>query len=261
MYLEVLSRQPASSPRPTPLLFVHGASHGAWYWTNFLDYFSEHGYAAYAPNLRGHGGSEGRERLRWAHLRDFVQDVTQVAAGLYRPPVVIGHSSGGLIVQKYLETQPAAAGILLASVPPAGILALNLRLARRHPREVLRTLLAFSPHAYLATPRLVRESFFSTGCPDDVVNECWRRIEPDSALASLEMMGFGLPRPERVNVPMLVMGAANDREILPTEVEATARAYGTRAVIFPDLAHHMMLDPGWPAVAERMLAWLAEQGL
>ena len=57
MYLEVLSRQPASNPRPTPLLFVHGASHGAWYWTNFLDYFAEHGYTAYAPNLRGHGAS------------------------------------------------------------------------------------------------------------------------------------------------------------------------------------------------------------
>ncbi len=261
MHLEILSRQPASNPRPTPLLFVHGASHGAWYWTNFLDYCAEHGYAAYAPNLRGHGGSEGRKRLRWTRIGDFVQDVAQVAAGLPRPPVVIGHSSGGLVVQKYLETQPAAAGILLASVPPAGSLAPILRLARRHPREVLRSLLAFSPHAYLNTPRLIRESFFSAGCPDDIVNECWRRIEPDSALASLEMLGFWLPQPERVKVPMLVMGAANDRQIRPAEVEATARAYGTRAVIIPDLAHHMMLDVGWAAVAERMLTWLAEQGL
>ena len=93
------------------------------------------------------------------------------------------------------------------------------------------------------------------------MNECWRRIEPDSALASLDMLGFGLPRPERVKVPMLVMGAANDRQIRCAEVEATARAYGTQAVIFPGLAHHMMLDTGWPTVAERMCAWLAEQGL
>jgi len=75
------------------------------------------------------------------------------------------------------------------------------------------------------------------------------------------MLAFGLHRPRRVTVPVLVMGAANDRAITPTDVEATARAYGAQAVIVPDLAHHMMLDPGWPAVAERMLTWLAEQGL
>lgn len=261
MHLEVLSRQPASNPRPTPLLFVHGASHGAWYWANFLDYFAAHGYAAYAPNLRGHGASEGRDRLRWAHISDFVQDVAQVAGELPRPPVVIGHSSGGLIVQKYLETHPAAAGILLASVPPAGMLALTLRLARRHPRDVLRTLLAFSPHAYLNTPMLVRESFFSTDCPDDIVSECWRQIEPDSGLATLEMLGFGLPRPERVKVPVLVMGAVNDRQIRRADVEATARAYGTQAVVVPEMAHHMMLEHGWQGVADRMLAWLAQRGL
>lgn len=261
MHLEVLSRQPESSPHPTPMLFVHGQSHGAWCWTNFLDYFAAHGYAAYALNLRGHGGSEGREHLRWARLRDFVQDVTQIAAGLLRPPVMIGHCSGGLVVQKYLETQPAAVGILLASVPPTGSLAPNLRLVRRHPKEVLLTLLTLNPRAYLNSPSLFRESFFSASCPEEIVKECWQRLEPDSALASLEMIGFGLPRPERIKVPMLVMGAANDRQISCAEVEATARAYGTRAVIVPDVAHHMMLDTGWPAVAGRMCAWLAEQGL
>lgn len=261
MYLEVLSCQPMSNPRPTPLLFVHGQSHGAWCWVNFLDYFAAHGYAAHALNLRGHGGSDGKERLRWARLRDFVQDIAQVAAGLPKAPVVIGHCSGGLVVQKYLESQPAAAGILLASVPPGGSLAPYLRLVRRHPWGALRSLLTLDSRAYLNSPRLVRESFFSAGCPDEVVNECWRRIEPDSALASLDMLGFGLPRPERVKVPMLVMGAANDRQIRCAEVEATARAYGTQAVIFPGLAHHMMLDTGWPTVAERMCAWLAEQGL
>jgi hypothetical protein len=261
MKFEILSRQPPTSPRPTPLLFVHGASHGAWYWANFLNYFAEHGYAAYAPNLRGHGGSEGRERLRWARIRDFVQDVAQVAAVLPRPPVVIGHSSGGLVVQKYLETQPAAAGILLASLPPAGSLGPFLRLIQRHPREWLRAGLTLSPESALKKPSLLRDCYFSAECPDEIVDECCRQIQAESGLAQLEMLAFGLHRPRRVTVPVLVMGAANDRAITPTDVEATARAYGAQAVIVPDLAHHMMLDPGWPAVAERMLTWLAEQGL
>lgn len=58
---------------------------------------------------------------------------------------------------------------------------------------------------------------------------------------------------------MLVMGADDDKTITVAEVEATARAYGTEAVILPGIAHHMMLDQGWQAVADRMLAWLLEK--
>ncbi|MBI5715520.1 MAG: alpha/beta hydrolase, partial [Chloroflexi bacterium] len=47
MQLELITRQPASNPRPTPLLFVHGAWHGAWCWAEyFLPYFAQHGYVS-----------------------------------------------------------------------------------------------------------------------------------------------------------------------------------------------------------------------
>ncbi len=45
------------------------------------------------------------------------------------------------------------------------------------------------------------------------------------------------------------------------EVEATARAYGTKAEMFPDMAHDMMLESGWQSVADRILGWLSERGL
>jgi hypothetical protein len=44
-------------------------------------------------------------------------------------------------------------------------------------------------------------------------------------------------------------------------VQATARAYGAEAHVFPAMAHDMMLEPGWQTVADRILAWLAERGL
>jgi pimeloyl-ACP methyl ester carboxylesterase len=48
----------ARSDRPTPLLFVHGAWHGAWCWDEyFLDFFAGRGYRALAVSLRGHGNS------------------------------------------------------------------------------------------------------------------------------------------------------------------------------------------------------------
>ena len=102
--LEVISRQPSEPRDAPPILFVHGAWHGAWCWDeHFLDYFSEKGFAAHALSLRGHGSSEGRERLRRVRLRDFLEDVAAVAELLPAPPILVGHSMGGFVIQKYLE--------------------------------------------------------------------------------------------------------------------------------------------------------------
>lgn len=42
------------------------------------------------------------------------------------------------------------------------------------------------------------------------------------------------------------------------EIEATARAYNTQAEFISDMGHNSMLEPGWEAVAERILVWLNE---
>ena len=70
-----------------------------------------------------------------------------------------------------------------------------------------------------------------------------------------------LPEPQRVTTPMLVLGAEADRALAQDEVRATARAYGTDAQFFGDMGHNMMLEPGWQAVAERIMQWLGHRGL
>src|SRR5688500_7982609 len=135
MRLEIISRHPAArrgiagSLHPTPLLFIHGMFHGAWCWDeHFLDFFAGHGFAAYAVNLRGHGNSEGGDKLRWTRIADFVDDVDVAVRQLGRPAVVIGHSLGGFVVQKYLEDHDAPAAVLLSSPPPTGMLKPALRI-------------------------------------------------------------------------------------------------------------------------------------
>jgi alpha-beta hydrolase superfamily lysophospholipase len=72
---------------------------------------------------------------------------------------------------------------------------------------------------------------------------------------------FVLSKPERVTTPLLVLGGEADRAVTNDQVRATARAYGTQAEFFPGMGHNMMLEPGWPNVAERILNWLDGQGL
>jgi len=70
--LELLGCTPATDSDRAPLLFVHGAYVGAWCWAeHWLPWFAAQGYPAYAPSLRGHGRSAGRERLNAFGLADY----------------------------------------------------------------------------------------------------------------------------------------------------------------------------------------------
>lgn len=260
--LELITRIPNSSPHPTPILFVHGAWHSAWCWDeHFLPYFAQHGYASHALNLRGHGASEGREHLRWTSIADYVADVAQMAGQLPTPPIVIGHSMGGFIVQRYLESQPAPAAVLLASIPPAGIFRFLLRYAGRHPLVFLMANLTLNVYRMVGTSELAREAFFSADMPDTKVKAYFARVQSESYRMALDTLAFALPKPARVKAPMLVLGAARDTIFSPREVEATARAYHAQVEFFPNMAHDMMLEADWQSVADRILSWLAEHAL
>jgi pimeloyl-ACP methyl ester carboxylesterase len=259
MRLETISRYPSDGARSTPLLFVHGALHGAWCWAaHFLDYFAQHGFPAHAVNLRGHGNSEGRDRLRWTRIADFVEDLTNAARPLPSPPILIGHSMGGVIIEKYLEDHSAPAAVLLATPPPTGLLPAALRIARRHPRLFARINLTLSLYPLVRTPALAREAFFSEDLPDEQLLEYWKQMQDDSFLGFLDMVALDLPKPPKRPTPLLVLGAARDNMLEPSEIQATARAYNTQAEIIPDVAHNMMIELRWQTVAERIVVWLEE---
>lgn len=263
MKLEIVQQMPKGMARPTPLLFVHGKWHGAWCWAeHFLPYFAERGYACVALSLRGHAGSEGRERLRWTSIADYVADVEQVAGGLNAPPVVVGHSMGGFITQKYLEKHPETpAAVLLTSVPPGGLWATTFLLLRRHPLAVLKALATLSLYPTIETPALARWALFSKNMPAEMVEKYHHRMGDESFRAYLDELGLNLVHPKRVQTPVLVIGAQEDQVITPGMVRSTARAYGVQPEIFTNIAHDVMLESGWEQVAQRIAEWLAEKGI
>jgi pimeloyl-ACP methyl ester carboxylesterase len=262
LQLELITRRPEGATTSPPLLFVHGLWHGAWCWDEFfLPYFADHGYACSAVSLRGHGGSPGRERLRSTRVREYVADVADTAASLPEPPVLVGHSLGGFVVQKYLESHTAAGAVLLAPVPPTGALRATLLTVRHHPVRFLEANVRLRLAPLVATPDLARAQFFSESMPAELVGRYQQRLQDDSYLTFLDLFVLDLVRTSRVSrVPMLVLGAADDALITPGQVRRTAKAYGTQAEILPHMAHDMMLDTDWLAVAGRILEWLKTIG-
>ena len=260
--LEVIDRGDTSAAHPVPLLFVHGAWHAAWCWEeNFLGYFAERGYRALAVSFRGHGASPSDKPLRACGVDDYVADIAAVAESLPVPPVVIGHSLGGLIVQKYLEGRPAPAAVLMASMPPRGNYGSTLRWLRHRPWDAIKMAVTGRALPYISTPERARQHFFSETTPAETVLACAARLQEDSTRISVDCLILKLPRPSRVTTPLLVLGAEQDGAHTCREVRATARAYGTEAEFFAGMGHNMMLEPGWDAVAERIHRWLGDRGL
>ena len=259
---ELVVRTPNTPRKVHPIVFVHGAWHGAWCWDEyFLEYFVGHGYQVYALSFRHHGTSTGPKSLRRSRIADYVGDLAALTETLSVQPILVAHSMGGLVVQKYLERADTPAGVLLASVPPQGAWRATLRTARRIPWQFLKANLQLRLYPLVETPRLTREAFFSPTIADDALLQYFRFIQDESYLAFLDMVLLNLPNPKRVKTPMLVLGGERDAIFRPAEVHATATAYGTQAVLFPGMAHDMMLEPGWHVVADTIVDWLDKQGL
>lgn len=261
--LEVIDKGSATESHPVPLMFIHGAVHSAWCWDeHFLDYFADDGYRSIAFSMRGHGGSglDGKA-LGACGIADYVDDMRSVISRLPQHPVLVGHSMGGFVVQKYLESAGAPAAVLMSSAPPRTWFIRSMRAGRHHPWLGMKSTMTRNALALYPTPALVREALFSPRTPDVVVQKCFERLERESFRALNTDMGFrNLVRPHLVSTPLLVL----DGEQVswgPRVAHDIAKAYRTEAQYFPDMGHDMMLEPGWQGVADRIQDWLRTRGL
>lgn len=260
MKLEIITRTPKIQKHKTPLLFVHGMWHGAWCWDEFfLPFFADAGYHVTALSLRGHAGSEGK--ITGSSIMDYVQDVEEVANTLPTPPVLIGHSMGGFIVQKFLERTSAPAGVLLAAAPPYGVWNGTWLVFKHSPLTLLKILTRFRLQPVVETPESTRWAFFSEDMPREQLLKYHAKMNDESFRMYLDLLGLNLVRTKKIKTPLLVLGARDDTVISNGDVEKTARAYATTAEFFPHMAHDMMLEKGWQAVAERITKWLEEKKL
>lgn len=258
--LELIDRRPVGPARATPLLFVHGSFCGAWIWDEHtLPWFAARGWRATALSLRGHGGSEGADNLAWTSLEDYVEDVVTVFDRFETPPILIGHSMGGMVVQRALLRRRAPAAVLLASAPPHGLLESALGLFWRMPGAFWQFwMMSAGGVAAADLTQLQRAMFSGTILPADA-ERLLPRFQDESQRVLFDMMAWNpAPQTPDPSIPILVLGAADDPVFPPEQVRAAAQALGTEAEIVPDMAHAMMLDRGWERVAERIERWLGD---
>jgi pimeloyl-ACP methyl ester carboxylesterase len=244
--LEVLERLPDADTGRPPLLFVHGLGHGAWCWENWLDAAAAAGHPSYAVSLRGHGGSQGR--LKTALLGQYVDDVVRTAATLPRPAVLVGHSMGGLVVQRALARYAAVAGVLVAPVPAHPAVAALMRIARQHPLDALRIVAGGS------LP-LRAEYLFRDLEPAEAARHT-DRCGGESALVQYQLLMHRPARPPLGAPPVLVLATPDDGLVPLPGIRSTAERYGADVREFPGIGHDLMLDVRWREPLDALLDWL-----
>jgi pimeloyl-ACP methyl ester carboxylesterase len=249
----VADAAPALPPRPA-LLLVHGLSGGAWYWARYQQFFAARGYASRALDLRGRGASRPVADFGRVALADYVDDALAVARDFPEPPVVIGHSMGGLIALKLAEAGAVRAAVLLCAAPPRGILITSAALAVRQLKH-LPAMLRSRP---LAGSRADHDHLTFNRVPPEERAGFFDRLVPESGRVARELsVGALAVNPARVRCPLLSVSAADDRFVPPAVGRRIAARYGAEHRVFAGHAHFIVAEPRWEGPADAIERWIA----
>jgi non-heme chloroperoxidase len=259
-------------PADGPVVFVHGLWLHADSWNAWVERFRDAGYAPIAPGWPGDGSTveETRahpERVAGHGIEDVVRHYADAVSGLDARPIAIGHSFGGLIVQRLLSDGHVAAAVAIDPAPIRGIVSLPLS-ALRVAWIVLR-----NPANRKRAISLTREQFrygFGNALfepESDELFERWTIPSPGRPLFEDAFANLSPRSPAKVDVrnptrgPLLITAGGRDRTVPPAISRATRKRYRRSAAVtdlleFPDRGHTLAIDDRWSEVAETVLNWL-----
>lgn len=246
-----------SEPAMPTIVLVHGAWHGSWCWSeNVIPRFEENGYRCVAVELPGHDRVGTSSRL-WHTVGAYVSHVEKEIAKIDGPIVLIGHSMGGLVIQRVVEQVNVAGVVLVASVPLKGAWGIFGRLLRNHPLTVLGSSAQLTMYPFVQGVERTRNLFFSPTTDETIVEKTSERLQNESYIAFLSML-LRLPKPAKNQSRTLVVSAELDGVFTLQEQAALAAAHSADQVIVKGAGHDLMLDTQWPEFADVCLDWIKD---
>ncbi|HHX58341.1 MAG TPA: alpha/beta hydrolase [Candidatus Moranbacteria bacterium] len=261
MKLELLTEKNKLVKSKGALLFIHGASHGAWCWKKYMQYFSQKGFDCYALSLRGHGKSDGYENLNDYGLDDYVKDILNVLKKIPAKPVLIGHSMGGILTQKIIQTNPEKikAAVIIASIPlkKIGLLWVTKFLLKdfKGGRITFDIFLGKK----VTEEELSRASFINGRLSEKELVRCAPLIQAESKKALKEIFRLHRSEQTKSKLPVFLLGSKADKLFSPTEQKKLVRFYKKTPILLSDMCHDMMLDFEWEKGAREILRFLKQE--
>ena len=255
-----------------PLMLIHGAWLSSRSWENFADYFAKRGFAVSAPEWpRKHGDveqlREEADEIAGLGLTEIVDHYEGLIGALDQPPVIMGHSFGGLITELLLDRGHGRVGVAISPAPPKGILVLPFSTlktgapALAHPskREGVVTL----------TLEEFTYGFVNTFSPEDAEAAYERYAVPETGHLFYEagFANFHLHPPTEIHfkngdrAPLLIVGQGEDHTV-PASLSHKAYEKYQKAPVqtdyleFEGRPHLSMVGAGWEEIAAGVDSWL-----
>lgn len=264
--------------------------HGMWLhvssWEAWAARFSDHGYAVSAPAWPGEPATVLEARRDPAGLRGLgigalTEHYERIVRSYTVPPILIGHSVGGLIAQRLLGENLGRAAVAIAPAPIDGAVTAGAR-----PR--LGTLMPTEHNGFVPLPPTQFRHIVANTVGEQEASALFERyvvLTPRRLVTDLGLDGAGrgdAPDPaERAlrasshlvvdtgnasRGPLLLISGQEDCLVPDAVTRSVYKLYGDSAAVsdlkqFADRGHSLVIDSGWRAVADHVLAWLAGNGI
>ena len=260
------------------IVFLHGAWVTPLCWEAMIPWFEARGYRCLAPAWPGKDRPVEEIRadpspLAGLGIGEIVDHYDRFVRSLPdEPPILVGHSFGGLFTQILLDRGLGAAGVAIDSAPPRGVWPFELTSLRALTGALTR---------YLLGSRVVRWSFdafrygfVNTLTPEHARVAYDRHVVPETGRIFFQGAVAAIDRgsPTRVDfangtrAPLLLIAGGADHIVPPAINRRNLRAYQRSGAVtdyreFPGRSHWIIAQDGWQEVAEHIAGWLEERGL
>lgn len=261
----------------TPVLFIHGLWLHASSWEPWVNLFSDAGYDPIAPGWPNEPGTVAEARRRPDLVANQgIQQVTDHFAAiidtLEEAPILIGHSFGGLIVEKLMGENRGVAGVAIDPAQIKGVLPLPLSQLRSG-------LPALGNPANLRRSVSLEEKEFRYGFGNALTDEessalwrAWTIPSPAKPLFEAAAANFNPHSSAKVDThndtrgPLLFISGTADHTVPDITTRSAFKLYRDSMAItelkqFEGRGHSLTLDHGWRDIADAILGWLREKGL
>jgi alpha-beta hydrolase superfamily lysophospholipase len=264
----------SKSPGTNTVVLIHGLWMTALSWEHWVVRYQERGYTVIArswPGMEGDIDALRRDPSGIAALgvTDIVDYYDGIVRGLATPPIIMGHSFGGLFAQMLLDRGLGAAGVAIDPAPVKGILTLPLSTLRvafpalSNPANNHRALPITPEHFHYAFTNTLSEA------ESQVVYERYAVPGPDHVLFQASLANFNPHAATTVNfhndtrAPLLLIAGGRDHVVPASVTRANFKLYGKSKAItalkeYPERSHYTLGLPGWEDVADYALDWASE---
>ena len=259
------------------IVLVHGLWLNPVSWDDWKQHFEQKGHQVLAPAWPGLEGSveevrQHTERYDRLGVKEITDHYDTIIRGLDSPPVIMGHSFGGLITQLLLDRGLGAAGVALSPAQIKGVLGLP------YPQLKVASVALKNPANRHKAVGLTFDQWnyaFTNGFPEDEARRLYERYHvaaPGKPIFQAAMANLNPGAETRADTknpqrgPLLIFTGEEDHAVPPAMSKAAFKKQKghnpgvTEHIEMPNRGHSLTIDHGWREVAENALAFVKRFG-